>query len=455
MKKVLVTFVLALTAFSTTATLTQGSTFFSTTADPQQPATAGQDQPANQGKTIKDPAEYNAYIAAYNMQDPNQKAAAMMAFLQQYPNSVVKSDALEQARAAYQTAGNIPKLEEVVGMILKDNPNDVQSLAIVTAIARSKGTPQTAAEARATAEKGLQALATWKKPEGTSDADFEKAKTQMADIFNGAAGFGALQAKDYATAKSYYMKSLQIDPNNLQDVYQLSIADLESNPMDLNGFWYAAKAINLAGNNAATVQSIATYAKAKYKKYHGSYDGWDQIVAAAATQTAPPPNFAASIKPAPTACDIAVDAVKQNDPGQLSFSDWEFVLSHANCSPANKEAADKVWQAILAKQKNGEGADVKLKLPAVLVISATKDSIQAAITEENQQAKKADLTVVLEKPVLQPPKPGTAIDVVGVLTAYTPEPFMFTMEKGDLPGAKPGTTKPPVHRPAARRRAKP
>ena len=144
-----------------------------------------------------------------------------------------------------------------------------------------------------------------------------------------------------------------------------------------------------------------------------------------------------------------MDAVKQNDPDQLSFSDREFILGHANCSPANKEAADKVWQAILAKQKNAEGTEVKLKL-AVLVISANKDSIQAALTDENKEARKADLTVKLEKPVLHPPATGTKVDVVGVMSSYTPEPFMFIMEKGELPGAK-APVKPPVRRPAGRR----
>ncbi len=258
----------------------------------------------------------------------------------------------------------------------------------------------------------------------------------MMDIFYGGAGFCALQKKDFAGAKDNYLKAVQLDPSNLQDVYQLAVSDLEISPPDLNGFWYGAKAINLAGSNAQARDGISAYVKAKYKNYTGSYEGWDQIVAAAATQAAPPANLVASIKPKPTPCDIAVDAVKNNDPATLSFSDWEFVLAHAPCSPANKEAADKVWQAILAKQKNGD-VDVKLKLP-VLVISATKNTIQAAMTEENQQARKADLTVNLEKPVLHPPAPGSTVDVVGVLSNYTPEPFMFTMEKGGLPGLKPG-----------------
>ena len=89
----------------------------------------------------------------------------------------------------------------------------------------------------------------------------------------------------------------------------------------------------------------------------------------------------------------------------------------------------------------------------MLVISATKDTIQAALTDDNKDAKKADLTVKLEKPVLHPPASLTKIDVVGVMSAYTPEPFMFTMEKGELPGAK-APVKPPVRRPAARKRAK-
>src|ERR1700719_2212892 len=57
--------------------------------------------PASQ-KVIKDPAEYNAYITALNTQDPAQKGAAMEAFIAQYPASVVRSDAMEQAMSAYQ-----------------------------------------------------------------------------------------------------------------------------------------------------------------------------------------------------------------------------------------------------------------------------------------------------------------------------------------------------------------
>jgi len=387
-----------------------------------------QSTPTSQ-KTIKDPAEYNAYIAALNTQDPAQKAAAMEAFLAQYPQTIMKPEALEQARAAYQQAGNVQKLEQMARLILQDSPNDVQSLVLLAAIERNRGTVQSVADARAHAELGLQLLPAWNKPEGTSDADFERVKKQMRVIFNGAAGFGALQAKDYGKAKNYYTAALQAAPltaDNLQDVYQLSIADLESSPIDTTGFWYAAKAINLAGSNNAAMHSISKYAETKYKNFHGSSDGWQQIVAAASSQNSPPPEFA--VKPAPTAAELAVAAVEQNDVKQLSFSDWEFILTYRDASPANRDAAEKVWQAIQTLQGNGQ---TRLKI-AVKVISAQRNALSAAITDENQSANLADVAVALQSPVAVPPAPGALIEVVGLLVSYQLKPFQLRMERASI-----------------------
>jgi len=111
MKRVLVTLVLALT----TAAWGQGSSPSQQPPAGQQPAkppSAGQQPAAGESqanvptsqKVIKDPAEYNAYITALNTTDPAAKGAAMEAFVAQYPNSIVKIDALEQAMGAYQQA---------------------------------------------------------------------------------------------------------------------------------------------------------------------------------------------------------------------------------------------------------------------------------------------------------------------------------------------------------------
>ena len=453
MKRVLVTLVLALT----TAAWGQGSSPAQQppAAQPpagQQPAgqpSAGQ-QPAATGqqanvptsqKVIKDPAEYNAYITALNTTDPAAKGAAMEAFVAQYPNSIVKIDALEQAMGAYQQANNQQKVEQIARQILTIEPNNVRALAIVVFIERGQiKDPATGAKARADAERGLQELPNWKNPDGVSAADYEKMKNQMANIFAGTAAFGALQQKDYANAAKYYEQALKVDPNDLGNNYQMAIALLESNPSNPLGFWYGAKALSIAQKqNPQAFQAWSPYFLSRYKKYHGNTDDWNQRMAAAAAETAPPPNFVASIPLAPTPCDLAAQAVQQNDPAQLSFSDYELVLSCRDKTPANKQAADKVWAFIQTKEKNGEA---KLKMPVKVIASPDPNTLDVAVSDDNQAANKADMRVTMDKPMTKPPAPGANIDIIGVISEYTPDPFMFTMTKGELPAAKPAARTP-------------
>src|SRR5438309_2551521 len=458
MKRVLVTLVLALT----TAVWGQGSSpaqqppaaqppagqqpagqpSAGQTSAGQQPGATGQQAnvPTSQ-KVIKDPAEYNAYITALNTTDAAAKGAAMEAFVAQYPQSIVKIDALEQAMGAYQQANNQQKVEQIARQILTIEPNNVRALAIVVFLERGQiKDPATGAKARADAERGLQELPNWKSPEGVSPADYEKMKNQMANIFAGTAAFGALQQKDYANAAKYYEEALKIDPNDLGNNYQMGIALLESNPSNPLGFWYGAKTLSIAqSQNPQAFQAWSPYFLSRYKKYHGNTDDWNQRMATAATQTAPPANFVASIPLAPTQCDLAAQAVPATGDVDLSFSDRELVLSCRDKSPANKTAADRVWQDIQTKEKNGEA---KLKMPVKVIAVPDPNTLQVAVSEDNQAANKADMRVAMDKPMTKQPAAGATIDVIGVISEYTPDPFMFTMIKGELPAAKPAARTP-------------
>src|SRR5947209_168703 len=465
MKKVLVTFVLALT----TAAMAQGNSkgnsqsqggvtakgaTVQVTSEPNQPqqqqgqqpgqpGQTGQTQGAGQaggtgGKVIKDQAEFNAYMTAFGQKDPAKKAEAIEAFLNQDPNSNVKVDALEEAMGAYQQLQNQAKVEETAKRLLQIDPNHVRALAIVTYIDRAKATQNNPEALKSTcdeAQRGLQSMSSLQKPESMSDAEFQKQRTQINAIFEGAAGFCALQAKNFAEAKQHYTSSLRLDPTSFTDTFQLAVADLSGTPQDLNGFFYCAKAMNLAQsqNNAAGAQAInAQFCKPMYHNYHGKDEGWDQFVQQFGAQPAAPPNVAELITPKPTPCDVAVDAVKTNNVDELGFGDKEFILSQKGCSPAGTEAADKVWQSIQNLQKGGTA---KLDLP-IKVISANADTIQGAVSEDNQKDNKADITITMEKPMAKPPAPGSEIHVIGNITNYTPNPFMFTMEKANLPATK-------------------
>ena len=251
--------------------------------------------------TTRDATEYDAYLNALNISDPVRKAAAMETFVTSFPNSSLKTEALEQAMGAYQQAGNNLKVVETANRLLALDRGNVHALALLTHLKRNEaaqGSAQALGDLRADALRGIGALPGWSKPQGMSSSDFAKQRDQMSAIFEGGLAFVSFVAKEYPAAREHYLIAVQADPGNLQNAYQLGLAQLQLNPIDVAGFWYLAKAWNLAGaqKNLAAQQTIDTYAKAKYFSYHGGADGWDTILANARTNSAPPADF--SVTPA-------------------------------------------------------------------------------------------------------------------------------------------------------------
>jgi hypothetical protein len=263
------------------------------------------DQPgASTKKVIADQAEYNSFIAATKTEDPKERAEAFESFVQKYPKSVVATDALEEAMAAWQTVGDSVKVLEVAKEILAGDQGNVRALAIVVALDRvsaAQGDSAALDELCLDSTGGMRVISMWQKPADMSDADFAKLRKQMDMIFNGAAGYCALQQRNFSQARDWYLRVLQADPADLQDMYQLAIADLEMTPIDANGFWYCAHAIYLAQDSSSSgaAGGMESYCKPKYVAFHGSDQGWDSVMTMGATRTALPGEFAAAISPGP------------------------------------------------------------------------------------------------------------------------------------------------------------
>lgn len=263
------------------------------------------DQANATGKTvISDQAEYNAFMAASNTQDPKEQAEAFEDFAGKYPKSVVATNALEQSMADWQTVGDSVKVLEVAKEILAADPANIRAMAIVVALERvsaAQGDSSALEEVCLQSTGGMREVTMWQKPEGMADAAFSKLHRQMELIFTGAAGYCALQQRNFSQAHDWFLRVVQMEPNDLQDTYLLAIADLELDPLDANGFWYCAKAVHLAAasTNAGSAGGMESYCKPKYVAYHGSDEGWDSVMAMAAAQSAPPAEFAKAISAAP------------------------------------------------------------------------------------------------------------------------------------------------------------
>src|SRR4030081_1802042 len=92
---------------------------------PAPPASQPQPSPASapaQKKEIKDPAEYNAYVGAVQQSDPAAKISGLEAFLTQYPNSVMKTQALDILMGTYQQTNNAAKMNDAAQRLLQANP---------------------------------------------------------------------------------------------------------------------------------------------------------------------------------------------------------------------------------------------------------------------------------------------------------------------------------------------
>jgi hypothetical protein len=424
---------------------------------PQTPA-AGQGQPSQapatgqaapqQKKEIKDPAEYNAYMAAVQANDPNQKAASLEGFLNQYPNSVMKTDALEMLMGTYQQTGNVQKVQDTAQKILQADPKNTSALAVMSFLLKAKiqqeanNPPQMQADvqqAQQYAQSGLQALQTQPCPEGASPADCDKRKTQLSGIFNSTLGFSYLQQKDYANAAKFLTPQVQANPQDLESTYQLALALLEPKPINPQGLWYGARAVNLAASNPQAHDAIDKYVKNRYIRYHGDDSGYQELLQQAAASPQPPAGF--QVAPAPTPAELAAKLVQSKQVNQMSFDEIQLILTSGN-----QQAADQVW------------TQIKDKPIALLgkLISGTADTLQIAGSADDIEQNKPDIELKMVGPIpaREMPKPGD-LKFQGKPTSYDPNPFMVHMTEGTLIGAtKAAPSKAPAKRAVPKKKKK-
>jgi len=366
---------------------------------------------------------------------------------------VMKEDALELLMGAYQQMlgqAKTPdeqrldqtKTLDTAQKVLVVNPCNLRALAL---LAYTKNAQQNFAEAGQFGDKGLQCLPTATKPEGTSDADFQKLKDGTATIFNGAVGVSAfqstLQAKgnDYTKAVKYLRAAVEADPANLLDVYDLGRAYLEPGPgeNDVDGLFFIARASNLA--QGAGKDQIAKFGKSRYVKYHGSDEGWSDLLAMTGTTTLPPANFAIKQYVPPTPAEQAAALVKSKKIEEMNFAEWQMVLSDGT-----PEDALKVWSVL-------KGKPLQMQAHVISIDSSSKTvtRLQLAGSSDDVDAKRPDidLTMTAVIPAKQMPKEDTDFQFQGTPVSYVAKPFLMTMNEGALlvkAAPKPPARKKPV-----------
>jgi hypothetical protein len=165
---------------------------------------------------IKDPAEYDALAKALKQTSLKPKIYWLRQFIQQYPNSVVKEQALEELFIAYgysakqlhpgdfQPASDLTlQMTLTANSLLYLNPDNLRALGYLVSfeetVAKTTRNPQQAAlnhaDAVDMAKRGLRVVANTKKPAYMSNEAYAKYISSSTAIFHGALNDSSAQRK--------------------------------------------------------------------------------------------------------------------------------------------------------------------------------------------------------------------------------------------------------------------
>ncbi len=381
--------------------------------------------------TIKDPAEYNAYQMFSTQTDPKQKAAAGDAFLEKYPQSVVKKAVLDTLLDVYyQGLHDNDKALDTANKLLQIDPSNMKailySVLINKQVCGQKSDPATCDDAAGLAQKGLQA----QKPADTTDDAWKQMTAVAYPIFHSAIALDdAISKKDFKGAQDEYTAELKLysdDQSKVQglvDTLQLAQAYSQGGAaQDLPKACYLyARVWDFAPPNYKP--DIEKKLEYYYKKYHGALDGLDNLKQQAQAAPLPPDDIKSKIPPAKTLAEQIHEIIATTpDLSKLALADKENVLALGS-----KEDADKLWALLKDQQTQVPG----------IVIEADANTVKVAVTQDAKDSKTADFVVNLKKPltdadlkIIQPgfefKSAANAAELVGTYDSYTQTPATST-----------------------------
>jgi tetratricopeptide (TPR) repeat protein len=195
------------------------------------PADAWTLQRKNKLEEIKDNQNYveqSLLNAANQQKEPAKRAELLVRFSKIFPDSPNAEQAMTMAAFAYQQAQNRAKMSEVANGILAKDPNNIGILLLLADDYSEKNEQLDKAETYAKRAAALCDAA--KKPEGMSDADWQKQNSLQKGLALSALGQVDLQKKLNAQAVDALTKAAPLLKSNAtsyaRNQYRLGFAYL-------------------------------------------------------------------------------------------------------------------------------------------------------------------------------------------------------------------------------------
>jgi len=385
----------------------------------QPPAADTQNQPQFQNE-----AEYNLYTAITQDTNPQTRLEKLQQWEKQFPNTAW----IKARRTLYLTTNvELKKPKEAVEAaktILANDPKDFSALYYIMFYTQflSSQSPDILDQGEKAASFLLANIGT--PPPNVKDADWAKLRPEVELMAHVNLGFIAFSRKNWAGAETELVKSLQMKPNNGQVDFWMGYAMGYQKKIP-GSIFYFARTGTYEGEGAAepAIRNQALDLAAKqYKSYHGSSEGFNEVVVAQAkTNAMMPPDF--KIKTAKEIQDEKDRAQAEKDAQNPQLALWKQLKGTLTSAEGAGYFNDKMKDALVPTLK-GKVVSMQPALKPKTIVLALEDGTTA------------DATLKFDTPLAGKVEPGTELSFEGVPQSYTSAPFMvvFNVDKDKLHG---------------------
>lgn len=387
----------------------------------QQPAADAANQPQFQNQ-----AEFDLYTAITQDTNPQTRMEKLQQWEKQFPNTAW----IKARHTLYLTTNvalNKPKeAVEAAKTILANDPKDFSALYYVMFYTQTLyGTvqsPETLDQGEKAASTILANIGT--PPPNVKDEDWAKLRPDVELMAHVNLGFIAMQRKNWTGAETELMKSLQMKPNNgLVDFWLGYTLGYQKKFPAAIFYWARAGAYDGTDAAVPAVRKQALDLAAKqYKTYHGSDEGFNEVVVAQVKNNAIlPPDF--KIKTAQEIIDERAAARAKEDAQNPQLALWKQLKGTLTSADGASYFSSSMKDALIPTLK-GKVVSIQPALKPKTVVLALEDG------------STPDVTLKFETPLPGKVEPGTELSFEGIPESYTANPFMvvFNVDKDKLHG---------------------
>lgn len=375
-------------------------------------------------KNYKDRAEYELYSSILKETNGQKKLELLNQWKEKYPATDFKMERMGLYLLTYQSLNKGPEMLATAKEIVAADPKNMQGLYWVAIFTLNNQTPEQLDAGQKAAQSLLanvdEVFAPAKKPATVTDDAWKKERSTIEILAHTTLGWVAYTRKENDAAVAAFKKALELNPVNGQVSFWLGSTLLRKAEMQGEGLYHIARAAILDGTGALdanTRNQLQAYVQKVYSQYHGDSSGLDELKAKAKENAFPPADF--KIKRADEMAAEKEEEFRKTNPVMALWMSIKKELTGPNSDAyfaSSMKDAHLPGGAMGVQKFKGKVIEHKpARNPKEIVLG-----ISDATTPE--------VTLKLETAMTGRADPGTELEFEGVVSGFTKDPFMVTMD---------------------------